>query len=395
MEPRSPSRRPARDTPSSLAKKEPAWRCSQVEVLLPGLAAHLLELLEDAAVVVVEVAVEGGGLGGVHVEQLVRLLHGRAHHLVVGQHVGEGQAVGRVARPLEGTRHRLEQLQRAQRHLRHLGLLVGLGLAQLDHLGDGVGVGAGEGDGLADGLLRAQRRQGHARRVLGVEVGGLGGVVGAPHGLLLQDGDGVLADQRLHEPAHAEHRVRHLQLLQVLLRAPLHVHQRHLGVLLAAGDGEEEVALDAHGLGGLDQRLLALPIYRLDGLLRARGGAIDDGVNAHKRGGKGLRLGQVRLHGDRAPVAQEISRVLTGAHDAAHIVPLVQGAANNLAPKGAGGTDHHDAGPLERGSGRSGGSSGSLDLDGSPRCTQYRVLHRCALHEHAGVPAESVRSHVL
>eukprot|EP00959_Pyramimonas_sp_CCMP1952_P053494 1119100-Pyramimonas_sp.AAC.2 len=33
----------------------------------------------------------------------------------------------------------------------------------------------------------------------------------------------------------------------------------------------------------------------LDGLLRARSRAIDDGVNAHKRGGKRLGLGQVSL----------------------------------------------------------------------------------------------------
>ena len=83
-----------------------------------------------------------------------------------------------------------------------------------------------------------------------------------------------------HEAAQAEDGVVHAGDFEVLLDRGLHLHQRHLLVLVALVDGVEHVALDAHGRGGLDARNLGLPVDGVGVLLRARGGGVDDGVDA-------------------------------------------------------------------------------------------------------------------
>jgi hypothetical protein len=107
----------------------------------------------------------------------------------------------------------------------------------------------------------------------------------------------LAAQQQTHlmEAAEAEGGLVEPRLLQVLLGAGLDVHQGHSGVLVAVVDGEEHVALDAHGLCGLDQRHLALPVDLSGGLLGARSGAVDDRVHADQGGGNGGDVRQVPL----------------------------------------------------------------------------------------------------
>lgn len=95
----------------------------------------------------------------------------------------------------------------------------------------------------------------------------------------------------LHEAAHVQHRVGQTDVLEILLSAVLDVHERYIAVLLTVLDGHEDVSLHSHRFRRLDQRLLALPVHVGDGLLRTRGGAVDDGVDAHQRRGDGLGLG--------------------------------------------------------------------------------------------------------
>lgn len=52
----------------------------------------------------------------------------------------------------------------------------------------------------------------------------------------------------LHEPAQAEDGVIETALLQVLLSAGFHLHERNLRMLVAVVDGEEHVPLNAHCL---------------------------------------------------------------------------------------------------------------------------------------------------
>ena len=83
---------------------------------------------------------------------------------------------------------------------------------------------------------------------LRVQVGGARGVGGAPDLLLLQDGHRVVPDDGLHEAAQAQDGEVEPRGGQELLRTRLDLHQRHVGVPVRVVDGEEHVALDAHGL---------------------------------------------------------------------------------------------------------------------------------------------------
>lgn len=77
----------------------------------------------------------------------------------------------------------------------------------------------------------------------------------------LEDRDGVGGDEGLHEAREAEDRVVEARGGQVLLHAVLEVHERHVLVLVALVDGEEDVALDAHDLRHLDEGALRLPVH--------------------------------------------------------------------------------------------------------------------------------------
>mmetsp|Transcript_8980 Transcript_8980/g.16168 ORF Transcript_8980/g.16168 Transcript_8980/m.16168 type:complete len:363 (+) Transcript_8980:102-1190(+) len=316
---------------------------SDVKVGLLALRAHLLQLLQDAAVVLGEVGLQRGGLRRVHPQQLVRLLHRRADHRVVAQQLRKRQSVGSVLGPLEGAQEAAAALQQPHRDGGDLGSGVRQVLTHRDNLVDGVGLGTGQRERLPDGLLAAQRRERHLGRVHRVKVRRLGLVPRPPHALLLQHRNGVVTDHGLHEPAHAQDGVVEPALLQIILRAALDVHERHLGVLVAVVDGAKDEALDPHRLRRLNERLLPLPIDFLGALLGPRGGTVDDRVHTHQRCGNGGLIRQVSLNNGDAPITKEVGGVGARTHNAAHVVAVVQRLTDHLPAQGAGAAHHQHA----------------------------------------------------
>lgn len=69
----------------------------------------------------------------------------------------------------------------------------------------------------------------------------------------------------LHESAQAEDGVIEAALLQVLLSAGFHLHERNLRMLVTVVDGEEHVSLNAHRLQHHDApELICIPcLWRL------------------------------------------------------------------------------------------------------------------------------------
>mmetsp|Transcript_38142 Transcript_38142/g.96500 ORF Transcript_38142/g.96500 Transcript_38142/m.96500 type:complete len:270 (-) Transcript_38142:713-1522(-) len=145
-------------------------RCLHVEVGAVRGGAHLLELLQDLVEVLLQVVVQRLHRGGLDAQQLVRLVHGRAPRLVVGQHLGKRQAVRRVLGPLQRAQDAARALEHHRGHRLHLGVRVGQLLAQRNHLLRAPRLGPRQRQRPVGGLVAAQRGQRHARRVLRVQV---------------------------------------------------------------------------------------------------------------------------------------------------------------------------------------------------------------------------------
>eukprot|EP00982_Pelagococcus_subviridis_P015556 31410-Pelagococcus_subviridis.AAC.3 len=371
-------------------------RQSQVEVLLSRLTAHLFEFLQDLREVLLHVLLQRRRVALVHAQDLVRLLHVRVELDPGREHLREREAVRRRRRPLKEPRQRARRLQHQNRHFVHIRVGAAHALAHRDHLVHGVRLGSRERERLVRRLLAPARRERHLRDVLSVQIRGFRVVVRAPHRLLLEHGHGVAGDERLHEAAQTQHGVIHPARLEVLLHRELHVHQRHLLVLLALVDGVEDVALDAHGRRGLDgghlgvgswrsafttrtrsygdQSDLGFPVDAVRVLLGPRGGRVDDDVHADERRGERLGLGEVAADGRRAPVAEKIRGVHARADEASDVVALVERSPHHLTAERAGRADDEHR---RLAHGRAGGRGRGLVRDASQRRARHaRRLRR-------------------
>mmetsp|Transcript_5317 Transcript_5317/g.15195 ORF Transcript_5317/g.15195 Transcript_5317/m.15195 type:complete len:398 (+) Transcript_5317:83-1276(+) len=320
----------------------PPRRHSHIKVGLLAARANLLQLFQNSRKVLLQVILQAAHAPLLHPKHPIRLGHVCREVLTAAQQIGKRQSIRRIPRPLETTQHPARRLQHPHGHVPNLGIAIRQRLAQTDHLLRRVPPRTSHGQRLSNRLRRAQTRHRHLGRVHGVQIGRLGAVRRAPHGLLLQNRHRVVANNRLHKASQAEDSVVHARLLQELLRALLDVHQRHLRVLVAVHDGEEDVALDPHCLRGLDQCHLALPVHHRRRLLRTRRRTVDDRVDAHQRRRDGRRVRQIHLDGRRTPVTQKVCRVLTRTHRAANLVALVQRFPHNLATKSSSRADHQD-----------------------------------------------------
>mmetsp|Transcript_14721 Transcript_14721/g.48277 ORF Transcript_14721/g.48277 Transcript_14721/m.48277 type:complete len:393 (-) Transcript_14721:88-1266(-) len=305
------------------------------------LAGHLLELGDDARKVLLEVGLKGGDFGRFDAEELVCSLHLlNVVRVLAGEHLRKGEAVRHVTRPLEEGGERARRLERKDGDVHHLGLRVGVLFAERDDLLDSVRLRARERERLADGGVRVERLHRHLGDVLRVHVRDARRVARAPHRLLVEDGHGVLRDERLHKAAQTHHGVVEPRRLKVLLRAVLEVHQRHLRVLVRLVDAEKDVPLDAHRLGSLDQLHLGIPIHSAQGLLRLARRAVHDGVDAHERRRQLLGLREVTRDCRCAPLAEEVGRDGARTHEASHVVSLVERSLHHLAAQRASGANH-------------------------------------------------------
>ena len=70
---------------------------SDIEIRLATARSDFLQLLEDRAVVLLEVGIEGSDGSGVDAQQAVRLVHGRVKRLIAREDVGKSLQANRPA----------------------------------------------------------------------------------------------------------------------------------------------------------------------------------------------------------------------------------------------------------------------------------------------------------